>query len=329
MSIFATRRDFVAGAATLALAGKASAQSLTEMKIGLSSTSLTVAAPRLAAELGLFEKHGITAKFVVLDSANAAATALISGSVQAATVGTTEVVFAQSRGQKLQATTIIYNGPSGVLVLAKAVAEKLGVPLTASVHDKLKAVDGLLLAAPSPTAVYAAIYRSATKSVGAAPRFTYMSQPAMVAALASGAIQGFIAGAPFWAVSVAKGQGVDWVSAPKGQLPAENTPASTALIGMMGSYAEANPQVVKNFNAAFADLGRAVVERPADVKAAIAKLYPDTEAATLDLLYAAEASAWNAPPVSVQAIQRDIAFMKSDGTQVPDVDPAGLVYLPK
>ena len=85
---------------------------------------------------------------------------------------------------------------------------------------------------------------------------------------------------------------------------------------------------VKNFNAAFADLGRAVVERPADVKAAIAKLYPDTDAATLDLLYAAEASAWNAPPVSLKGIQRDIAFMKSDGTQVPDVDPAGMVLTP-
>ena len=248
--------------------------------------------------------------------------------MQAATVGTTEVVFAQSHGQKLIATTIIYSGPSGVLVLAKSVIEKLGLPPNASVHDRLKAVDGLTIAAPSPTAVYAAIYRSATKSVGATPRFTYMSQPAMVAALASGAIQGFIAGAPFWAVSVAKGQGMDWVSAPKGQVPPENAPASTALIGMMRDYAAANPQVVKNFNAAFADLGRAVVERPADVKAAIAKLYPDTDAATLDLLYAAEAAAWNAPPVSVQAIQRDIAFMKSDGTQVPDVDPAGLVLSP-
>lgn len=329
MTFIATRRTVMAGAATLAFAGKASAQTLTEMKIGLSSTSLTVVAPRLAAELGLFEKHGIAAKFVVLDSANGAAAALISGSVQAATVGTTEVVFAQSRGQKMLATTIIYNGPSSVLVLAKSVVEKLGVPLAAPVADRLKAVDGLLIAAPSPTSVYATIYRSATKSVGTSLRFTFMSQPAMVAALASGAIQGFIAGAPFWAVSVAKGQGVDWVSAPKGQLPTENTPASTALIAMMDDYIEANPQLVKNFNAAFADLGRAVAERPADVKAAIAKLYPDTDAATLDLLYAAEASAWNAPPVSLKGIQRDIAFMKSDGTQVPDVDPAGLVYLPK
>jgi ABC-type nitrate/sulfonate/bicarbonate transport system substrate-binding protein len=308
MAIIASRRNVMAGAAALTLAGKASAQTLTEVKIGLSSTSLTVVAPRLAAELGLFEKHGIAAKFVVLESANAAATALISGSVQAATVGTTEIVFAQSRGQKMLATTIIYSGPSGVLVLAKSVAEKLGLPVSAPVSARLKAVDGLLIAAPSPTAVYAAIYRSATKSVGAAPRFTYMSQPAMVAALASGAIQGFIGGAPFWAVSVAKGQGVDWVSAPKGQLPEENTPASTALIAMMGGYVSANPQVVKNFNAAFADL--------------------DTDAATLDLLFAAEASAWNAPPVSLRAIRRDIDFMKSDGTQVPDVDPAGLVITP-
>jgi ABC-type nitrate/sulfonate/bicarbonate transport system substrate-binding protein len=329
MALIATRRSVIAGAAAVAVTGRARAQSPTEIKIALSSSSMTVVAPRLAEELGFFAQHGIRTTYVILDSASAAASALIGGSVQCASVGATEVVFAQARGQQVVATSIIYAGPTGTLVLAKSVVDKLGIPVTAPVAQRLKAIDGLLIAAPSPTAVYAAIYRSATKSVGATPKFTYMSQPAMVAALASGAIEGFVAGAPSWAISVAKGQGVEWISAPRGQLPAENTPATTGLLAMMGDTIKANPGLVKSVNAALADLGRAVADRPAEVKAAIAKLYPDTEPATLDLLYAAEASAWNAPAVNLKDMERDIAFMKSTGAQVPDVDPAKLIYVPK
>ena len=50
----------------------------------------------------------------------------------------------------------------------------------------------------------------------------------MTAALESGAIQGFIAGAPFWAAPIVKGSGVLWISGPKGELPAEHVPVSSS-----------------------------------------------------------------------------------------------------
>ncbi|MBX3539974.1 MAG: ABC transporter substrate-binding protein [Chelatococcus sp.] len=301
---------------------------LRDISIPISSLSFGTAAIRIAKELGLFEKHGLNAKIIVMDNANSATTALISKSVEVVLSGPGELVAAQGRGQKVVAIANTYNGLSASLVLAKDVAEKAGVSPTAPAAERLKALDGLIIGSTSATSSYTVSFKGAAEAVGANIRFTYMAQPAMVAALEKGAIQGFIAGAPFWGVPVVRDKAVLWLSGPKAELPPQNLPASSVSLQTMQDFATANPELMKSLAAVVADLGKAIEERPAEVKAAVAKLYPDVDAKTLDLLYAGEAAAWKARPLTAADMAHEVAFVKSTGTSLPQidsVDPASML----
>ena len=83
-----------------------------------------------------------------------------------------------------------------------------------------------------------------------------MAQPAMPAALESGAVQGFFTSAPFWAKPVLRGLGVVWISGPKGEIPSEFAPVSSADLQVMRDYATANPALIREAAGAIGDAGR-------------------------------------------------------------------------
>ena len=61
----------------------------------------------------------------------------------------------------------------------------------------------------------------------------------------------------------------------------------------------------------------------------MAKLYPDLDAPTLDLLFASESLAWKAKPLTPEDMAHEIAFVKANGTAPPQVDslnPASLLF---
>ena len=221
-------------------------------------------------------------------------------------------------------------GSAVTLVLAAPVAAKLTVPVTAPVADRLKALDGLVVASSAATGASTVSFKTATKAAGAAIRLTYMAQPAMPTALASGAIQGYIASAPIWAVPVAKGVGVAWISGPKGDLPPENTPAASGHLQAMRHFAETNQGLMDRIAAVFADLAQAIDTRPATVETAVAKLYPDLSPGLLDLLFTSEARSWQAKPVTSAEMAHEIAFVKLTGAapaQIDRLDPAAMLFL--
>jgi ABC-type nitrate/sulfonate/bicarbonate transport system substrate-binding protein len=324
----ATRRAVILGASALGVISPAAAQVLTDITMSLPSKSLVAASPRIADEMGIFAAHGLRPKFTYMDSANASTVALISRSVNIAMSGTADAVAAQARGQKVVIITNNFAGLSGTLILAKSIVDKLGVAATAPINDRLKALDGLLIASTSPTSSFTISYRSSARALQSNMRFTYMALPAMVAALESGAVQGIIATAPYWTIPVLKGSGVLWIAGPKGELPAEFTPASAADLQVMRDYAEANPAIVKAVIAVNVALQKAIDERPAEVKAAIARLYPELDAPTLDLIYGIESPAWKAPPLTAADIAHEIAYVKLAGgaaSQLEGVDPASML----
>jgi len=317
-----------AGATIAAMLTPASAQQLRPMSIGLSSASLVAAAPRVAKEMGLFEKHGLDVRFVTMESANAATAALISRSVDVALSGPGEVVAAQARGQRVVLIASAYSGLGASLILSKSVADRLGASPTAPLMDRLKVLDGLVIGTTNSTSPYTVAFRGVAKAAGANPRFTFLSVSAMAAALETGAIQGFINSAPYWAAPVLKGSGIVWISGPKGELPPENTPLTSVSLATMRDFATANPELMRGLGAALADLSSAIDERPADVKAAVAKLFPDLDAKSLDLLFASEAPAWRTKPLTATDMIREIGFVKSTGAAIPDIDkidPASLL----
>ena len=328
MGISTTRRGGVLGLAALALARPAIGQARQEIAIGLASGSTAVAGPRIAKELGLFERRGLDARFVIMDSSSAAITALISGSLKLINSGVPELIIARSRGQRVVAVANTYSGFATSLVLAKGVADKLGLLPTAPSAERLRALNGLLIASTSATAIGTVAFKAATQAASATVRFTYMGQQAMPAALSGGAIQGFTSSAPYWVFPVADGSGVLWISGPKGEFPPENTPAITAQLQTMREIAQADPDLIKAAVAVVADLSKAIEERPADVKAAVAKLYPGLEPATLDLLFASESLGWKGTPLTASGMAREIGITKAtmQMPQLDSLDPTTLVF---
>lgn len=312
----------------IAMAGVASAQQMREVAIGLSSGSFIPAPARIAKEMGLYEKRGLNARVVMMDSGNAATAGLISGSLQFIVVGPGEQIAAQSRGQKVVTVKSVYTGFSGMMVLSKATIDKLGVSPDAPVKDRLKALDGLLIASPSATSTYTIGPVGAAKSAGAEIQFTYMAQPAMIPALETGAIQGYVSSSPFWAAPVLKGTAMVWLNGPKGDFPPENATAHASTLQATQAFAAANRDLVDTVSAVFDDFVKALDESPAAVKAAISKLYPDVDAKTLDLLYATESQGWKTRSVTAADMAREVAFVKAAGrVKLPDdLDPAALVF---
>lgn len=312
-----------------ALPMAAGAQSLREVSFGLPSKSLVAAPPRMAEELGLFARHGLKPKFSYIDSTSATATALLSKSVEFSTTGISEVIAATARNQPLLVVANHYNGLAGSLVLAKPVAERLGVKPDAPLAQRLKALDNVLLASTSKISSLTIAYKGGANANGAEPRFSYMAIGAMGAALESGAVEGAVITAPFWAMQVLKGTGVLWLSPPRGDLPAEFMPSTASLVATTRALAESDPALVRKVAAVFDDLVAAFTQRPAEVKAAIGRLYPELDAKTLDLIFEMESKAFAAKVLTPADIAHDIRHMKLSGMDlgpIDTVDPASVLF---
>ena len=80
----------------------------------------------------------------------------------------------------------------------------------------------------------------------------------------------------------------------------------------MRPFAEANPDLVKKVDSVYQDFIKATIERRADVKAAIAKLYPNLDRATIDMLFEIEAIGWNAKPATPADVTKEIGLIKRE-----------------
>jgi len=325
-----SRRAVIGGAAASLFAPAVRSQAqLRDISIPITSSSFATASVRAAEILGCFSRHGLNAKFPLMDTGSTVTAALVSGSIQVALGGAGEQVAAAARGQSIMALTNTYWGLASTLVLAKETAQKTGISPSAPIQDRLKALDGILIAAPSSTSTYTNSFRGAAEAAGAKIRFTYMGQPQMVAALESGAIQGYSAGAPFWGDQVKRDKAVVWISGPKGELPARNTPASITTFHTMRPFAEANSALMQQILDSYRDFSDILERTPQRVRGALSKIYPDIDPATLDLLFDLEHRAWGMRDVSLEDVKQDIAFMIASGVSLPGiekVDPASLIY---
>lgn len=316
--------------AAVATSHAADAEDLQRVDMALAGGSLIAAIPIITKDLGFFEDHGIDANFVMMDSSTAAATALLSDAVSFAFSGPGSLVAAQARGQDMIVVNSTYRGLGGTLILSNAAVERSGISEDAPVEDRLRALKGLVIATPSPTSTYTLAFSEAAAKQDAQINFTYMAIPSMPAAFASGAVDGYVASAPYWLPPIVDGTGVAWISGPQAELPAEFAPAHTAVTLTMRSYAEANPKTVDNVIAAFEDFVAALDSRPDDIKTAIRAVFPDLDEETVDLLLEAESVAWRAGAVTPEEVRHEVEMAAGTNTQIPatvrDIDPAQMLY---
>ena len=318
-----SRRTALVAASLLPFAARA--QAPVPITIAVSSNSLAYGGINIAVRGGLFEKQGLLPKIVTMDSGSAAMTAVLSGSAEFASAGPGEVLAARLRGQKMLIVASIYSGLAGTLVLSKATAERFGASTT--VEARLKALDGLTIATPSATSAYTHPYKGAAEAMGARPRFVYMAQPTMAAALQAGAVQGLIAGAPFSTAAIASGAGQLWISGPKGELPANVLPASSACVETSEAYFAAHPDMVRRMEASFGALVAFLRDQPDEALRLLGQAYPQLDATTLQAAFRDEAPNWSRPFLTEADLRQEIAIQVASGALkgVEAIPPASLL----
>jgi len=213
----------------------------------------------------------------------------------------------------------LYRGFAGYVVLGKAVAAKLPVGPKAPLRERLKALDGLSLAVPSATSALLAPIRTAIVDAGGKARFPTMAQPAMVAALETGAIDGMVASFPFAGTPILKGTGVGWIDGPGGELPDFALPSSSSTLHAAADYVAANQDTVRRFQHALVDVADFIREHPGEALTALAKGYPDLKPEEIDLAFSAQKTNWTKPFLSVEDLQQEVKLLKAS-TNLPGLD---------
>jgi ABC-type nitrate/sulfonate/bicarbonate transport system substrate-binding protein len=163
-------------AIALGTAVPASAQQLRDVTIASPSEAIASSSLRIANEMGLFEKHGIRAKFIRMENASVSTAAVVAGSVDFTIHGSSDLIAAQASGQKLVTVANLYGRFGNFLAISKAEADKRGLSSTSPLPDRIKALEGLLIAGTSATAAVLIAVRATAKAAGVEARYTYMSQ---------------------------------------------------------------------------------------------------------------------------------------------------------
>jgi ABC-type nitrate/sulfonate/bicarbonate transport system substrate-binding protein len=320
-----TRRTFLGGAGAAALVGQASAA--TPIMLAISSNTLAYGGLRIAEGAGLFLKNELTPRIIVMDSGNAAISAVLGGSAEFSASGPGEVLAAKVRGRNLVIVLNLYRGLTGSLVLSKASAAKIGGAPDAPIEQRLRLLDGLSIAQPSATSAYLHPYKAASEAVGAKIKFVYMTQPAMVAALQAGVVDGIVAGAPFSLASIANGSGVLWISGPKDELPEPVRPISSTCLQTTAQYAKSNPGIIAAMRQVAADLTDFIRDKPDEALVILAKAFPSLDPASAKAALVENARNWSAPKMTPDDIKREIEIQVSSGALpgVAAIDPASIL----
>jgi ABC-type nitrate/sulfonate/bicarbonate transport system substrate-binding protein len=319
-------------AAAVAWAPRPGAQGTpTSVTIAVSSTSFVLGGVRIAEHAGLFDKHGLSPRIIVMDSGNAALSALLSRSAQFAVSGPSEALAARARGQDIVIVANLYRGLSASLILSKAAAARLAVSDRAPVGERLRALNGMTIAVPSATSAFVGPLRNAIAAAGAQVRFTYVAQATMGAALETRAIDAMMASGPFSGAPILKGTGVLWIDGPRGELPADVSPASSSCLQTTSAYAAANRETVRRLRAVLDDVAHLVRGNPEEARRALAKGFAQVGAASIDLALEQESANWTFPVLSEADIAQEIKLLRAAGAPLPGLDriaPAS-VLLPR
>ena len=293
-----------------AVARRAHAADVREVTMAVSSASFAIGGVRIGMQTGIFERNGIKLDIVVMDSGSATMAALLSGSAQFVVAGPGEMLAARARKVDVGVVSNTYHNSAVWVVLSRAAAAKMPVKQNAPQRDRLKAMDGLLIAVPSATSSFTAPIRSATADAGATLRFTYMAQPAMAAALEAGAIDGMVAAFPFASRPVTKGTGVVWIDGVHGDFPPASMPASSSSMLSTWDYYNSNTDIVTRVQKSMAEVADFIKQHPAEARAALIRGYSDMSADEVGLAYDQQSQAWIYPFLNMDDMRQELKLLR-------------------
>jgi len=279
---FALARFFafgtIAAASVVAAAGTARAQ-LQDVTMALPSEGLAYSMSYIADAQGLWEKHGLRVKTVVIAGIGAT-NAVISGSVDVAHASGASLVRAAARGQRLVAIVGVLNRASVEIVLRKSVADAAGFDPQAPLEKRALALRGRTISIDAINSIDQAYLDLIAKRGGYDPDaipLAVMKAENAFAAFATGQIDG-MAMSPPWPQSLTlDGRAVVIASGPDGD-PPDMVPLTTTVVLTRPDTCEKRRAICEGVGQAMKEAGIVLREHPIDeVVAIVAKRLPSVD----------------------------------------------------
>jgi NitT/TauT family transport system substrate-binding protein len=268
----------VAAMACLLAPGANAQEKLHDATFAVPAFSLSFALHYLADDLGLWQKHGLNMKSVLIAGVGSA-NAVISGSADAGDASPPTLTRAVAHGQKLMAIGAMQNRLFVEAVLRKDLAQAAGFDPKAPLARRVQALKGRTIAVESINSIIHAYVRLLAHIGAFDPediRIAPMQPPNMIAAFETHQIDGFAMSLPWPLVPVLKGEAVKIASGLEGD-PPDMVPFAQAMVVVRPDTCETRKWLCEGVGGALADGAAFVHDHPADALQNLAKHFPTLE----------------------------------------------------
>jgi NitT/TauT family transport system substrate-binding protein len=278
------------------------AETLEDVTMAVPGTSFTFGAGYVADDLGLWEKHGLRVKSVIITGIGAI-NSVISGSSTFAQPSASSFTRAAAKGQRLLAIAVLLNRPFVDVVLRNDLAAAAGFDPKAPLAKRALALKGRTIAVESINSIVHAYVRVLANRGGYDPesiRIAPMAPDAMLAAFRSKQIDGFAMSPPWPLKPVQEGTTTMIASGPGGD-PADMVPFGHNLLVTKPETCQKQPSVCDKMGHAIAEATAYIQSHPTEALAIMKKHFPTLEDRQLAAAFGEFRQITPSPPVPEKA----------------------------
>lgn len=240
----------------------------------------------IAQQKGYFEDQKLDVNIQLIAESSTAMSALLTDSAQVALAATVHAWRSDISGRPVTMIGANDGQNSVSLVLSTSAYEETGITSSMSVEDKLKRLGGVKFGVRSLTSLDGATLQTMLASVGLTPDdvgiVSLTSPPALVSALSSGQIDGFVGGAPFPQQVIADDKGQIVVDLTAGEFPPLDGVTTIAYLAAP-DYIKEDPEKLQAFMNGIAAAQRFIDLHPEEAANTLSEV-KDFKAYPLDLL---------------------------------------------
>jgi ABC-type nitrate/sulfonate/bicarbonate transport system substrate-binding protein len=261
-------------AVVLAVSQAARAQPVENIVLAVPNVALTFAPGYLAEDWGLFTKHGLNVKSVVIAGIGSA-NAVISGSADFAEISGATLTRAAARGQRMLGIIGSLNRPVIQIVLRKEVADAAGFDPKTALDKRMQVLRGRTIAVDSINSVIHAYVLLLARRAGYSAddiRIAPMAPTNAMAAFQTRQVDGFAMSMPWPLQPVLDGSAVVIASGADGD-PADMYPFGHNIFVTKPETCERRRAVCAKLGAAMTETIVRMLDQPADALALLQKRF--------------------------------------------------------
>jgi sulfonate transport system substrate-binding protein len=289
-------------AIALAVSQAARAQPTENVVLAVPNVALTFAPGYLAEDWGLFAKHGLNVKSVVITGIGSA-NAVISGSADFAEISGATLTRAAARGQRMLGIVGSLNRPVIQIVLRKEIAEAAGFDPKAALDKRVQIMRGRTIAVDSINSVIHAYVLLLARRAGYNPddiRIAPMAPTNAMAAFQTRQIDGFAMSMPWPLQPVLDGSAVVIASGADGD-PADMHPFGHNIFVAKPETCERRKTACARLGAAMNETIARMLDHPDEALAPLQKRFASFDGKLLAAGFAEIRKGTPRPPIVTKA----------------------------